>query len=387
MKLFSNDESEAKPGCVRFKEAAPQVRLSCPENSQGRNDGKSVPKDLLQLSQLVGNPYTQEHVWMNACIGAGDRSLAPKHSVLFKAFSMFKTSLGTTYGMLTLTLNFVLGLFFAAQSACSMRGISVDDFVRPFSTIDGAGFLIALLAGSCFWAALLSKSRVLRLLTLVPSILLLSFALVFGTASFIGFGWALATAVLGITGVVGVWHAGLLCRESLPIRFNAAKLAQSSIGMLTVPAVLSAWILYQALTSPSHSSTYNNGTSWSLAILGSIFSYCLLAQGYAIARASKSASKAACAFLGVCVQAPLLLGLFYAASLSTIVATMANIDPNFSASLQSTNFSSNFDAWKVFGLERSMFMFAVTATTLGLAGLGGYLGACRNTIFQSRAKS
>ncbi len=380
MKLFSNYESEAKAGCAQLKEATPQVRLSCSENTS-YHDGKSVPKDLFQLSQLVGNPNTAEHVWMNACIGAGDRSLAPKHGFIFKALSWLKTSLGVTYGMLTLTFNFVLVLFVAAQAAFTTVGMSIDDFIRPFSHLDGAGLLTALFAGVCFWVSLLSKSKALKWFSLIVSMLGLSLALVFGNSDFLGYGWATATAALSMAGVIGIWHSGKLCREALPKSFSVAKLAQSNLGVLALPAALSAWILYMAATATTHSTTYDNGSSSSMWILGSLFSYCLLAQGYALARSSKSASKTACAFLGVYLQAPLLLGLFYSASVSALIATIANLNVSFSSGLLASVY---LDSWKTAGPERAMFMFAATLLTLGLAGAGGYLGAWRNSVL-SRA--
>ncbi len=380
MKLFSHDELEAKPGCAQFKEAAPRVRLSCPENTPFSHDGKSVPKDLLQLSQLVGNPNTAEHVWMNACIGAGDRSLAPKHGFIFKALNSFKTSLGVTYGMLTIMFNFILVLSVAAQAAFLTIGLSIDDFIRPFSHLDGAGLLIALMAGVCFWVSLLSMSKALKWFYLVVSMLGLSLFLIFGTSELLGYGWAIVTAALSMAGVIGIWHSGAFCREALPKSFSVTKLAQSSLGVLTPPAVLSAWLLYMAVTATTHSTTYNNGSSSTMWILGSVFSYCLLAQGYAIARASKSASKSACAFLGVYVQAPLLMGLFYSASVSALIATTANL--NLNSGLRANVY---FDSWMNEGPERAIFMFAVTLLTLALAGAGGCLGAWRNLVL-SRAK-
>lgn len=386
MKLFSNDESEAKRGCAQFKEAAPQVRLNCPDETRISNDGKSVPKDLLQLSLLVGNPNTAESVWMNACIGAGNRSLAPKHGLIYKTLMSCKTSLGLTSIMLTLLLNFVLMLFLAAQAAYSTVGISVESFIHPFSNIDGGGMLTALMAGVCFWSSLLSRSSALRWFYLLISLLSLSVILVFGVSDLIGFGWALASAAAGITGVIGLWHAGALCRDALPKTFSAAKVAQSGLGMLTLPAILSAWIIYSAFTSGPHSTSYENGTSSTLWVLFSIVGYGLLAQGYAIGRASKSASRAACAFLGVCVQAPLLLGLLYAAGTSAIIGTMANFYPNFDP-VYTPQVDTFLAAWKDVGLQRTGFMFAATLVTLVLAGAGGYLGAWKNSVLIKRKSS
>ncbi len=384
MKLFSNSEFDAKPGCAQFKEAAPKIRLSCANDSSATHDGKSVPKDLLQLSELVGNPNTAESVWMNACIGAGERSLAPKHGFTFKTLMFFKTSLGLSYAMLTLMLNFVLLLFVTAQAAYSLVGLSVDDFIRPFSHVDGAGLLVALMAGECFWASLVSKSAGLKGFHLIASMFVLSLTLIFGVSDTLGLGWALLTAGVSMLGVLGLWHGGTLCREALPESFSAAKVAQSGIGVLTLPAVMSAWVLYSAFTSTTHSTSYSNGTDSSLWVLGCIVGYCLLAQGYAIGRASKSASRAACAFLAVCVQAPLLLGLLYATSASAILTAMANFDPNF-ALLQSGVTSAFVEVWKNVGLERTGFMLAVTLITAALAGAGGYLGAWTNSII-TRAK-
>ena len=78
MKL-SRNQSQSEPVWARFKEARPQIKVTCSDDeSVGCNtlSGKSVAKDLWQLSQLVGNPATKESVWMNACIGAGGKSLA-----------------------------------------------------------------------------------------------------------------------------------------------------------------------------------------------------------------------------------------------------------------------------------------------------------------------
>ncbi len=320
---------------------------------------------------------------MNACIGAGERSLAPKHGIIFRVLSGLKTGLGVTYGMLTLMFNFCLVLFVAAQAAYVTVGLNIDDFVRPFSHLDGAGLLASLFAGGCLWVSLLSKSKGFKLFSLSASIVVLSLALIFGISEYLGYGWAIATAVACVAGVISIWHSGTLCREALPKNFSAAKLAQSSLAMMTIPAALSAWILYKAVTETSHSSSYDNGSSASLWVLGSILSYCLVAQGYAIARASKSASKAACAFLGVYVQAPLLLGLFYCAGVSAVIATMTNLNLNLGSGLQAYVF---YDLWKSAGPERTLFMFAATLFSLCLAGAGGYLGAWRNSVL-SRAKN
>ncbi|MBS1954248.1 MAG: hypothetical protein JST89_08680 [Cyanobacteria bacterium SZAS-4] len=383
MKLFSNEESAAKPGCAQFKEAAPQVRLSCPDDNSILHDGKSVPKDLLQLSQLVGNPSTEESVWMNACIGAGNRSLAPKHGLVYKTLMSFKTSLGMTSIMLTLVLNFVLLLFIAGHSAFLSLGTTVDDFIRPFAQMDGAGLVIALMASTSFWGALLSKSSVLKWFYLIISMLGLSLTLVFGVSDFLSFGWALATAAISMLSVAGLWYGGALCREALPRSFSADKVVQSSFSMLALPASLSAWILYNAFSSTTHTSSYDNGNSTTLWVLCTIVGYGVLGQGYAIGRASKSASKAACAFLGVCVQAPMLLGLVYIVGVSVLVGARANFDANF-VSVQSILNSSFLAAWANLGAQRAGFMLAATLMTFGLAGAGGYLGAWRNSIASKR---
>jgi hypothetical protein len=378
MKLFSNDESMAESGCAQFKEAAPKVRLHCADEYSKRHDGKSVPKDLLQLHSLVGNPNTQEHVWMNACVGAGARSLEPSHGLFYRLWSSLTAASGAACSVVALILYFCTGLFLVAQITFMATGISVDNFIRPFAPTDGMGLLVAVAASICFWASLLVRSNIARRFVLVPTTFLICFFVTIGTSTVMGAGLGIMTAILTTLAVIAVGQAGLQCRESLPTSFSAAKLASSGLLVLLVPASFSACLLYGAITQDSHPTTFSNGTSDGLIALSTIFLYCFLVHGYVVARATKSTSKAAGAFLSVLVQTPLLLGFL----LMTVFSGMLTFVPDTSG-ITSTG---DIALWRSFGLERFVLMLIGTLTACATACVGGWAGACRNSMIASRAK-
>jgi hypothetical protein len=382
MKL-SRNQSQSEPVWARFKEARPQIKVTCSDDeSVGCNtlSGKSVAKDLWQLSQLVGNPATKESVWMNACIGAGGKSLAPQHTLHSKIWLVFKTSAGAVFAMLTLLLNYSLSMFVAAQSAWFFRGVDVDNFLRSLTGGDGMGLLIALLAGLCFWVSLLVEHGPTRMFVSSGSTLLVALALVFGGTTLIGIVGGVVLSLLCIALLLGIAHVGRLCRESLPANFNAAKLAQSGIGMLMLPAFFMAWVLQVAMADGTqHSSSYANGTESSLGIFLGVFAFCLIGQGFAMARASKSTSRAACAFLAVCVQTPLLFGLSIATLVAAGAAAGSNIDSAFPGLQMMFSDSQISSAWKILGADKASFLLLTTMITLTLAAIGGYLGAITNS--------
>ncbi len=386
MKLSQN-QSQSEPAWARFKEVRPQVRVTCsdPESVDCNTlSGKSISKELWQLSQLVGNPATKESVWMNACIGAGGKSLAPQHTLHSKFWLVFKTSAGAVFAMLTLLLNYSLSMFIAAQSAWVFRGVDVDSFLRTLTGGDGIGLLTALLAGICFWVALLVKHRPTREFVSGGSVVLMALTLVLGGTTLLGLGGGIVLSLLSIVIILGIGNIGNLCRQSLPTNFNAFKLAQSGIGMLMLPAFFMGWVLQLAITTTHQSTSYETGTESALGIFLGVFAFCLIGQGYAIARASKSTSRAACTLLAVCVQTPLLLGLCVATLVAVGATAGAHMDSAFSG-LQMMYFDSQIaGAWKSLGADKALFLFTTTMVTLTLAVSGGYLGAAANSTRTSK---
>ncbi len=365
-------------GCAQFKEAAPQIRLHCSDEQTRRHDGKSVPKDLLQLHSLVGNPNSEEHVWMNACVGAGSRSLAPSHGIFYRIWSSITAYSGATCGVVAVVMNFCTGLFLFAQLSCMVTGVSVDDFMRPFASSDCMGLLVALASALCFWVSLLVRAKLPRLLVLVPTTFLICFFVTIGTSCLLGAGSGIIMAIMTTLAVIAIGHAGLQCRESLPASFSASKLASSGLLVLLVPACFSACLVYGAMTTETKTVTYSNGSSEGLVVLGIIFTYCFCVHGYVIARASKSASKAAGAFLSILVQTPLIFGFLLMTLFSGLLA--------FSNDSSGINSVSDLALWKSFGMERFAVMLTGTLVACGLAGAGGWMGALRNSSLASRAK-
>lgn len=373
MKLSNNEESKTGSGCAPFKEAAPKVRLRCAEGAAKRHDGKSVPKELLQLHHLVGNPNTEEHVWMNACIGAGAQSLEPSHNLLYKVWSALQSSCGALFAIFTLLINFCAGIFLCAQSNYLVTGVNVDSFIRPFSETDGVGLLVALVAALCFWVSLLVNARWLRIFVVIPAILFVSSMSALAFCWTFGSGWA---AILGTfigVGSAAIAHFGLQLRESLPKSFSAARVAASGVGVLLPTAAFAVWSLYYAITGTSHTEKFANGDGDSLFFIGAIFAYCFFVHGYAIARAAKSSSRMAGAFLGSIVQAPILFGFTIAAFASAILGFS---DPSMALN---HSFPEYVASWKDYGLERGVLFLGMTALGLALSAGGGWVGAWRNS--------
>ncbi len=370
MKLFSNDESVTESGCTQFKEASPQVRLSCFDEDLKRHDGKSVPKDLLRLHSLVANPHTEEHVWMNACIGAGDKSLEPSHGLLQKVWTNLTAWSGGACSFVSVMFYFSVSLFLFGQTVNLFGGMSVDNFLRPFSTADGVGLLVSLTSSLCFWTSLVVRSQVVRLLVLVPSLLMIWGLLAFGLSTQIGTLSGIVVAILATVSVSAIAGAGWQCRQSLPRSFSPAKMASAGLPVLILPTSLSTWVLYMAATQERHSGAYSDATTGVFFFLSAIFAYCFFAHGYAIARASKSVSVAAGAFLSTLVQAPLLVGLFFAGALSAVFALIGDNPISGSA--------MDIALWKQLGLQRFAFFTVGLLAACCLSGAGGYAGAMLN---------
>lgn len=370
MKLFDNDESLAGSWCAPFKEAAPKVRLNCDDALSKRHDGKTVPKDLLQLHKLVANPSTEEHIWMNACIGAGTRSLTPQRGLLAKMWDTAISGIAFNCYLLTAILAFPVSLFVLAQLSFFSLGISVDSFIRPFSAPDCMGLLVAVGSAICFWTSLLFQLKSWRWLAAVPAIGAVWIGITLGAGWTVGYGLSIAFATVTALAMGGLCYAGYLCRETLPKSFDAIRMVKCGLPYLCFPAVLSAWILFEAFSTPTHSSTYSNGTSGGFLFLAAIVVYCFFAPGLAIGMSSKSTSRAAGAFLSVLVQAPLLLSFTVVAGLSVLFGS-ENVDPGVSAAL-------NLESWKALGLERAAFFLAGALVATKLAAAGGSIGVWVN---------
>jgi hypothetical protein len=384
MKLSPNDESQSKFARPHFREVSPQVRLSCPESSSDPYElsNKSVPKDLLHLSRLVGNPATEESVWMNACIGAGTRSLTPKHSILFRLSSFLKTGLGATFALLTVLLNFTIAISLTGQGAYFLRGISINDFFRAFPAVDGLGLLVALLAGLCFWSSLLCKSR--KATNLVASISAFGVSSVVLLAGYLDLLSNTLIAFLCFASVLVFAKIGTLCREALPSNFSAVKLAQSTIGILTVPAVFTVWLLSSATTSSHEYTRYGEGNLVSVSIFLALMAFCVVGQGYAMAKASKSSSRLACTFLAVCLQAPLVVGLVVSTCFAAVAAVAVTVDPNFTIHQQFL-YQNYLNIWKSIAGDKVLLLIGVSLLTVPMAAAGGYLGALANCVKRSKA--
>jgi hypothetical protein len=383
MKLSPNDESQSKFAWPHFREASPQVKLSCPETSSDPYEGsnKSVPTDLLHLSKLVGNPTTEENVWINACVGAGTRSLAPRHSVLHKTSAFLKSGLGMTLSLLTLFLNFTLAISLTGQGAFFLKGVDITAFFRAFPGVDGLGLVVALLAGLCFWVSLLCKSK--TAINIVTSFSAVGVSLLVLLAAYLGPVWDILIACSCLLAVLGLAKVGEICRDALPVNFNAAKVAQSAVGMLLVPASFMAWILYTVLTGSHDSPTYDGSLSAASMYLGMMI-FCVIGQGFAMARASKSSSRSACALLAVSVQAPLVVGLCVSACVAGAATLGASFDPNFTIH-QQLLYENASNVWKTIGADKTLFLAAASLITVSLAAAGGYLGALANSVKRLKA--
>lgn len=370
MKLFDNDESLAGSGCAPFKEAAPKVRLSCDDELSPRYDGKSVPKDLLQLHKLVANPDTEEKIWINACIGAGNRSLRPERRLLAKMWDAAVSGTAFNCYLLTAILAFPTSLFLFAELSYLSLSTSVDSFIKPFSAPDGMGLLAAVASAICFWTSLLFRMKWSRWLVALPAIGAVWIAITLGVGWTIGYGLSAVIATVTASAMAGISYAGYLCRESLPRSFDAVRLAKSALPYLAFPSLISAWVLFEAFSRPTQSISYSNGTSGGLLLLVAITAYCFFAPGFAIGRASKSSSRAAGAFLSVLVQTPLLLSFALVAALSAVFG-LVNVDP-------STTDPVNLASWRAFGLERAAFFLGGAFVASKLAAAAGSIGVRTN---------
>lgn len=373
---LNSEESELRRGSARFKEASPEITLHCADDARHEAyfaPGMTVPKELLHLTHIVSNPNASEKSWMNACVGAGERSLVPQLNIWGRINFGLKSTLGSILATLTYVLNCALAVFLTSEVAFLTRGISHNDFVHGFSTADAVGLLTGMAASVCFWLTLLCRKRAWwssQIQIVVSSLTL--FIIYCGTNDHLGGSLSLQLVAISLAGILLIKHFGKLCRECLPISFAAPKLAQSWISMLLVPAAFTSWLLFNAITNPSPTSDHTNGGATTLMVFGPVLGFCILGQGFALARASKSISRSACAFLSTCVQAPLLLALGMSVFISMALSFTSD-----SATISDLQFLSS---WKSIGIERGLFLLGTIAMALGLSAGGGYLGAWANSV-------
>jgi hypothetical protein len=279
-------------------------------------------------------------------------------------------------------LNFTIAISLTGQGAWFLRGISINDFFRAFPAVDGLGLLVALLAGLCFWSSLLCKSR--KATTLVATVS------AFGVSSLVllaGYLDSLSNALIALlcfASVLVFANIGTLCREALPANFSAVKLTHSAIGILTVPAVFTVWLLNSAMTSSHEYTKYGEGNLVSVSIFLGLMAFCVVGQGYAMAKASKSSSRLACTFLAVCLQAPLVVGLAVSTCFAAVAAVAATVDPNFTIHYQ-FSYHDFLNIWKSIAVDKVLLLVGAGLLTVPMAAAGGYLGALANCAKGSKA--
>ncbi len=347
-------------------EPEPGVNVRCSDDHQVLHL-KHLPKDLRPLAQLVANPNTKESVWMNACVAAGDKSLAAKNSWLSQAGSAFHTFIGASAALLVLMFNIMTATLFSSYAAFLINGVDPNIFLRSLIESHMTGVIVAIGSGFTFWYSLLVQHRHLRRFLVSASVTATTLFVLLTGFDYLGpAGALLLTALAGgltlfVSAIAG-W-----CREALPKTFNAASMAKSSLGILFTPAIVNGLMLMTVFSGEYHSSpSFSTPTVESAVFAAAILFYTIFGQCLALSLASRTSSRAATALLSTCVQAPLLLGLGFTALASLVRA--------FSSGVENINANN----WLHYGPDKALFTLLAIALTLSFTLGGSYLGAAIN---------
>lgn len=322
------------------------------------------------LARVIGDPAKPEHVWMNACVAAGNRSLAPKPS-LGRRLLPLMSGLGAIFASLTMLVTYPMAILLASNVAYHLFGTDINSFVHDMDGADVLGFVMASGAGFVFWAHFLSDLKFIHRLVSYPTTFIILALCAGGGIAFCGIYNGLALCLISLLMLLGAAGLGRLGREALPGNFTANHVGRETMFSLSLPALVAIAIMGSVLWNPDPPGPYTVEPLGSFICASALLSCVVLAPGIAIARASGCKSIAASALLGALVQMPLWLGLLIS-SLCSLATTIG--------ALSFTNFplDATGAAWKSFGMMKALLLFGTSAGMLGLTAAGGMLGTVLN---------
>lgn len=368
----------------------PGVSLHCSDDEKAQEKPhsiqhiKNLPKDLRPLAQLVANPETKESVWLNACVAAGEKSLVSEPSKFNKLGCSMLTFLGATFAILVLFFNFLTATIFSSELAFLVHGVDPNMFMRNLIDSHLTGVIVAIGASFVFWYSLLIANKKVRRSLVGLSSLLVGGALMICSIDYLGAGLGIAVSALGVALTLFLSTIASWCREALPKSFSAARLAQSTIAMLLIPAALTSFMLIAIGSGDYHSpGPYSTPTSESSIVVAFVLFLTVFGQSLALSLGSKTSSRAACALLSTCTQAPLLLGLSFTA-LGSLLKTMSSGASNFLPSQTVSPLTNSLNDWSVYGADKIGFTIIAMGFSLLLAVAGSYMGASINALRAKR---
>lgn len=339
---------------------------------------KHLPKDLRPLAQLVANPHTNESVWMNACVAAGDKSLVAKQSLLSRAGSFLHTFTGASAALLVLMFNIMAATLFSSYAAFLINGVDPNIFMRGLIESHMTGVIVAIGSGFAFWYSLLIQHRHLRRFLVSASVTATTLFVLLTGYDYLGPAAALLVSALAGGLTLFVSALGSWCREALPKTFNAASMAKSTLGILFIPALINGFMLMTILSGEYHSSaSFSTPTVESAIFAAGILFYTVFGQCLALSVASRTSSRAATALLSTCVQAPLFLGLGFTALASLVRAFISSVE-GFNANCYFAIMTPPANSWFHYGPDKALFSLLAIVLTLSFTLGGSYLGAAIN---------
>lgn len=367
-----------------FSQPQPSTTLHCSESPHSIKHLQSLPKDLRPLAELVANPKTEESVWLNACVAAGDKSLVAGPSLLSKAGHSAAAITGAIFSYFALMLNVLTATLFSAYVAFLVSGVDPNIYMKGLIESHLTGVLMALGAGFVFWFSLLvphpqiGRFLINTAITVTALLIFLSGITYLGTAS------ALMVSALVVIFNIFLSTITGYCREALPKSFSAAQVAKSAVGILFIPAAFIGLLLLSVCSgSYTSSENFSTPTIDSAFFAAGILFFTIFGQSLALSLASKTSSKAACALLSTCVQLPLLLGLGFTTVASLLKSCMV-IASHYNSIDYFAVMTNTIDIWSTYGPDKAAFTAVALFLVLSLALSGSYAGA---TINAFRAKN
>jgi len=359
------------------------VSLHCSDDEKAQDKPHSIqhinnlPRDLRPLAQLVANPETKESVWLNACVAAGQKSLVSEPSRLNKLGSSMLAILGAVLAILVVFFNFIVATLFSSETASLFHGVDPNIFMRSLIDSHLTGVIMAIGASFVFWYSLLIANKKVRRSLVGLSSFLVGAALLLCSIDYLGVSLGIAVSTLGVAFTLFLATMASWCREALPKTFGPAKLAQSIIGTLLLPAALTSFSLIAISSGDYHSTgAYSTPTFETSSIIAGVLFLTIFGQSLALSLGSKSSSRAACALLSTCTQAPLLLGLSFTA-LGSLLKTITSSASSFLPA-QTSTFSDSLYDWSQYGADKVGFTLLAIGFSLLLALSGSYMGASIN---------
>ncbi len=378
MKETDQNKLSLKFAWKGFCERQPSVTLHCSEKPYSIKHLKSLPKDLRPLAELVANPETKESVWLNACVAAGEKSLVAKQSLLCRASAALFAYTGALLAFLALMLNFITATLFSSEAAYLLHSVDANVFMRGLIDSHMTGVIVAIGAGLAFWYSLLIQNCYVRRILVGLSTFAVGGLILLTAVAYLTPVSGLLVTSLAVALILGLSTIASYCREALPRSFTPTDLAKSAVGVLGIPAALFALVLVSVVSGDFHSAgPYSTPTIDSAFVSAGMLFFAVFGQSFALSLASRTSSRAACALLSTCVQAPLFLGLGFTV-IASILRTLEDTSHVNSSTGLFGPFSSLPPDWVLYGWDKAGFTLVAILLALSMALAGSWAGAAIN---------